>query len=263
MSKEYSNKRPLILSLLVHVILIACLIFAFVPKNYRLPGPVNPHSVIQVRAVSQKLINQQQLARQKNEQAKKRRVARQRRLQQLRQQRLQRERRERTVKRRRAIALAKKKKLLKYKKQLREKNRRLKKSQEKKQLLAQSQLLSKQLMNNRLRKESKQVSALQAKQQKGIINRYIPQILTAIQQRWLFPPGTNPHLFCIYQINLAPGGVGVGVKLLTSSGSVALDRGAKQAIWGASPLPVPDNPALFDKLRRITLTMRPENAVLK
>ncbi len=49
------------------------------------------------------------------------------------------------------------------------------------------------------------------------------------------------------------------VNLMHSSGDSVLDRSAQTAIYKASPLPVPSDPATFELFRDISLTVRPEN----
>jgi len=48
-----------------------------------------------------------------------------------------------------------------------------------------------------------------------------------------------------------------------SSGNVALDRSAEQAVWKAGKLPVPDDLMLFEKnFRQFNFLFRPEEARL-
>ena len=269
MSKVNFKSTSLLSSLFVHCLLIAIMAVAFVPERYRVPGPVDPKAVIQVSAIDAKVLQHQ--ARMQH-QAEVRQRQQQR-------EKLQRQKKVLAFKKAQHLARQRRAALLKkHKQQLRlqqhqaalqkKKLHQLKLHRErqakiKQQLLAKSQQLARSLMAERLKAETAQVEASAARQQQGIINRYVPQILAAISQRWLLPAGTDPHLQCVFQVQLAPGGVVMNVHLVSSSGNLSLDRAAKQAIWSASPLPVPKNPALFDKLRTLRLTMRPETAVLR
>ena len=59
-------------------------------------------------------------------------------------------------------------------------------------------------------------------------------------------------------VRLAPEGTVLDVRVVSSSGSVAFDRSAQQAIYNASPLPVPKNHAIFDtNFKHLVLTMTP------
>lgn len=98
----------------------------------------------------------------------------------------------------------------------------------------------------------------QRQRQAGVVNEYIARIKNAVQLNWHYPPGTDSNLTSKIQVTLAPGGAVLSVVLLRSSGNVAMDRSAERAIWLTSPLPVPQNPALFDNLRQFSFTMQPK-----
>jgi colicin import membrane protein len=94
--------------------------------------------------------------------------------------------------------------------------------------------------------------------QAGEIDKYKGLIIDAIGQQWIVPDNANKELSAILLIRLAPGGMVLDVKLVKSSGDPALDRSAIAAVYKASPLPVPTEPELFDKMREISLTVQPE-----
>jgi colicin import membrane protein len=60
---------------------------------------------------------------------------------------------------------------------------------------------------------------------------------------------------------LAPGGVVLDVQVTRSSGDVSLDRSARDAVFKASPLPVPENASEFNQFRQFVLKVKPENIV--
>jgi len=93
----------------------------------------------------------------------------------------------------------------------------------------------------------------------GIVDKYKALILGAIGRQWILPEQVNNQLASRFKIRLAPNGRVLDVNLIRSSGDSILDRSAQAAIYKASPLPVPDDPAAFDLFREITLTVRPEN----
>ncbi|MCB1827256.1 MAG: cell envelope integrity protein TolA, partial [Coxiellaceae bacterium] len=126
---------------------------------------------------------------------------------------------------------------------------------------AQEQELQKKLMQQQLSAEKSQLAKAKALQVRGEIDRYKAGILRAIGQKWVVPGGANKELSSVYQIHLGPGGVVIDVELLRSSGNAALDRSAKVAIFKASPLPVPKDPALFDNFRELRLTVSPKTVV--
>jgi colicin import membrane protein len=59
------------------------------------------------------------------------------------------------------------------------------------------------------------------------------------------------------QVSQIPGGEVISVKVSESSGNVAFDRSVVNAIWRASPLPLPKDPSLFS--RKLQFVFHPED----
>ena len=57
---------------------------------------------------------------------------------------------------------------------------------------------------------------------------------------------------------MIPGGEVVEARITRSSGNSVFDRRAETAMSKASPLPVPDNPRIFAKMREINLVFAPQ-----
>lgn len=93
----------------------------------------------------------------------------------------------------------------------------------------------------------------------GEVDKYKAMIVNAISRRWILPENVDSSLSSQFRIRLAPDGAVLEVSLTRSSGDPILDRSAQTAIYKASPLPVPSDPATFDLFRDISLTVRPEN----
>lgn len=89
----------------------------------------------------------------------------------------------------------------------------------------------------------------------------VDKIKQAIASEWNVPEGAAGVDFCQVLIQLAPGGRVMDVQIVKSSGNVALERSAKAAVLKASPLPVPEDVGLFDKVRNIKLMFNPEGIV--
>lgn len=96
---------------------------------------------------------------------------------------------------------------------------------------------------------------------RGIVDKYKALILEAISQRWLVPPGTDKNLYAELFIHLAPGGAVLDVQVTKSSGLAAFDRSAKDAVFKASPLPVPNETVAFDQFRQFVLKVKPNNII--
>jgi colicin import membrane protein len=91
-----------------------------------------------------------------------------------------------------------------------------------------------------------------------IIYEYQTKILKAIAAQRVLPH-LNSHqiLYCIYSIYLDSQGNVLGAELVQSSGNSTLDQAAKQAIYKASPLPVPADPVNFAPFRHFNLQLVP------
>ena len=92
----------------------------------------------------------------------------------------------------------------------------------------------------------------------AIANRWVPAIQSRVRQFWVRPPGTDPGLTAIVSLRLNPGGdVVIGsVKIREGSGNAAFDRSVVDAVYNASPLPVPDG-ADFALFADFDLRLRP------
>ena len=114
------------------------------------------------------------------------------------------------------------------------------------------------LINQQMTKETQEVQAAANQQMAKLIDEYKGPITRKIGQYWIVPPNLAKGVSTLLEIKLGPGGVVLSVKLITKSGNEALDRSAKQAVFKASPLPVPKDQALFDQFRTLRLTVRPQ-----
>lgn len=69
--------------------------------------------------------------------------------------------------------------------------------------------------------------------------------------------GLPPGLSCTFLIRVVPGGEVVGVQVEKSSGNPVFDQRARDAVYQASPLPVPSDPRIFEKMRNFRLEFAP------
>ena len=109
------------------------------------------------------------------------------------------------------------------------------------------------------RLEKARLEAANRARMSGVVDKYKALILGAIGQEWILPDQVNTALSSRFKIRLAPNGAVLEVQLTRSSGDPVLDRSAQAAIYKASPLPVPNDPEMFNVFREISLTVRPEN----
>ena len=133
------------------------------------------------------------------------------------------------------------------------------------QILAEQKQLAREQSQAKARAQAQ--AQAQAQEQahghrlQGEVDKYKALILQAISSQWIIPEGVDSKSVCRLLINVAPGGVVLNVQLVSSSGNLALDRSAQAAVLKASPLPVPEDVSLFDRVRTINLTVRPEGMV--
>ena len=92
--------------------------------------------------------------------------------------------------------------------------------------------------------------AAQARAQSAL-SEFIPYIQEKVQNNWLRPAGSQPGLSCVIQVTLIPGGDVVGTRVVQSSGNTLFDASVERAVQKASPLPLPNDPALFKYFREI------------
>ncbi|MEQ3702725.1 cell envelope integrity protein TolA [Thalassolituus sp.] len=87
------------------------------------------------------------------------------------------------------------------------------------------------------------------------------QIRLKIESVWQYPPAVQPDQEVIMKLVLVPTGQVIQAQVVKSSGNAALDRSVEQAIYKASPLPVPQDIRVFEQnFRTFTMKFRPENA---
>ena len=144
---------------------------------------------------------------------------------------------------------ARKKKEIEDKKAAEEKQRKEAEAAEKKQL---EEELAAQL--------AAEESAEQAQKDQTLINNIANNIKRSIESNFN-KVGLPQGIACVLRVRLIPGGEVVDVSIAESSGHEIFDRRAVNATQKASPLPVPEDAATFDRLglREINMTFKPTN----
>jgi colicin import membrane protein len=145
---------------------------------------------------------------------------------------------------------------------------------DKKIKLAKEKKLKQAAILNSIEKELKDNTAQSLKQQmlneqkrvagvkvRGEVNKYKALVLQAISQQWLVPAGVDKSLSSELLIRVAPGGAVLDVQVTKSSGVVALDRSARDAVFKASPLPVPTDVDAFEQFRQFVLKVKPKDLI--
>lgn len=103
-----------------------------------------------------------------------------------------------------------------------------------------------------LAEEARRLEAMES----GEMARYLYAIQQKIQRNWVQPPSANSETECVALVRQLPGGEVTGVQFASCNGDAAVQRSIEAAIYKASPLPQPENAALFD--RNLRITVKPE-----
>jgi colicin import membrane protein len=77
------------------------------------------------------------------------------------------------------------------------------------------------------------------------------QIAAQINRAWQRPPTARPGIECMLNVTQAPGGDVIEVTIGACNGDQAVRESIERAVYRASPLPPPPDPALFDRHLRI------------
>ena len=102
----------------------------------------------------------------------------------------------------------------------------------------------------------KRVAEEQNKQDRIVITDHAARIDRSITRAFNII-GLPQGLSCVLLIRMIPGGEVVEAKIDRSSGNAVFDNRAVNATLRASPLPVPDDPRIFGKMREIRMTFKP------
>jgi colicin import membrane protein len=115
----------------------------------------------------------------------------------------------------------------------------------------------------RLQREMAQSAATaRAAATQQIIEKYKRLIDQRVYKTWTSKPTSARHgMVTVLRVSVLPGGEVASVITQTSSGDSAFDASAENAVRHSSPLPVPDDIAVFNQQFRIftlTLTFKPK-----
>ena len=101
--------------------------------------------------------------------------------------------------------------------------------------------------------EEEHVSAVEASPARA---QYIARLASRIQNAWIKPPSARGGLDCIVIITQVAGGEVTSAKVSQCNGDAAARQSIENAVYRASPLPAPPDPALFE--RNLVIHFHPE-----
>jgi colicin import membrane protein len=82
------------------------------------------------------------------------------------------------------------------------------------------------------------------------------QIAAKINRAWLRPPTARPGIECVLNVTQVPGGEVTQVSIGDCNGDQAVRESIEAAVYRASPLPPPPEPALFE--RNLKINFKPD-----
>jgi len=104
--------------------------------------------------------------------------------------------------------------------------------------------------------EAELAAAAQARRDQSELARYTAAVMRQVSSNFVAPDITS-GLKCTLLVRMIPGGQVVDAKVVKSSGNATFDRQAELAVRKASPLPVPDEPRLFQQMKEIQFEFDP------
>jgi colicin import membrane protein len=292
--------RSFFLSLLLHGLLIALLVFSVDTSVKKVAKPVPQVNIVKAVSVDQKQVEkelkrlrdiekdkqskerkkQQDLERKlkelENKAAKveKNRKAEEKKLAELKKKKIQ-EKKQRETEQKKVAELKKeqaeiekKRKQEEEKKKTaeleRKKQKELKKKQEQERLRKEEEELKRKqeeaLLQEELAEEQRQQEAAQLSRDQQLLQNIVVNIKRSIVSNFN-KSGLSGGLECVLSVRLVPGGEVISVTISKSSGDDVFDRRALVAVQKASPLPIPEDVATFERLRlrQFAFRFKPEN----
>ena len=98
-----------------------------------------------------------------------------------------------------------------------------------------------------LRQSLQEEEHVMAARSSGALASWTAQITARIQRAWLKPPTARPGIDCMVHVTQIPGGDVTDVRVGTCNGDQSVRESIEAAVYRASPLPPPPDPALFER----------------
>jgi len=140
----------------------------------------------------------------------------------------------------------------------REKAEKLKAAKEKaakekaaKEKAAKEQAQREQALRDLAAQEEQEIRAQEA------VASYTDLIRQKVERNWIQPPGDITGLDCVVRVRLIPGGDVIDAQVIKSSGNALFDRSVERATRKAAPLPLPNDPKMFNFFRTLEFYFRP------
>ena len=106
--------------------------------------------------------------------------------------------------------------------------------------------------------EAKRKQIARQKYEESEITRAMVRIERQVKRNWTRNTNHSDGLSCTVRVQLSDGGRVTSVRVIKSSGNDLFDRSAEDAVRKSSPLPVPDDPLIFQKFKTFGFIFNPK-----
>ena len=257
------GRKAIVYAVLVHLALLALVVVGF---RWQAKPAAAPAKVVQAKAVNdaetQKEIErrkklerereQQETKKKREQEERERKTADEKRRQE--QEKISEQKRKDEDKRKAAEAEKKRKD------EAQQAEVKKKKDAEERRKSAESSL-KEQLAREEKERTETRAKAEQAARAQSELARYEGLIRQKVERNWVRPAGWTKGMECVVRVRLAPTGEVINATVARPSGSPAFDRSVENAVYKASPLPLPEDKDLFEHFRELELRFRPEGKV--
>lgn len=118
--------------------------------------------------------------------------------------------------------------------------------------------LKEQLAREEKERAAAAAHAEQSARAQSELARYEGLIRQKVERNWVRPAGWTRGMECVVRVRLAPTGEVINATVARPSGSPAFDRSVENAVYKASPLPLPEDKGLFEHFRELEFRFKPE-----
>lgn len=106
--------------------------------------------------------------------------------------------------------------------------------------------------------ETARVDAARAARAASEMDRYRAIIRQKVERSWSRPGGSSAGMQCVVRVRVVPGGEVLSARVVKSSGNALFDRSVENAVFKASPLPLPSDAEIFEYFREIEFVFSPQ-----
>ena len=119
----------------------------------------------------------------------------------------------------------------------------------------------KKLEEEKRKKELALQQQLEQERLNSALNQYIPIIVQKVGRNWNQPGNLQRGITADVSVRLTAAGEVVSAQLTRSSGDSVFDRSVVNAVYKASPLPIPQERGVNERFRELTLKFNPEDLI--